>query len=143
MSFLVTLMEIHRFSVSLEAHKNFFLVLLRAIYDFHTIKSLRLRRWETMRMKRIAALVKKKKKDLKDTFLYTLKRSFRGGAYQFSSTPFVGLLMLGYPSMLIHNQIQTRTFLWHHFCNKFILFFPLGSLNCVMKCYVRSLGFAH
>lgn len=38
----------HRFSVG---HKNFFLlVLLRAIYDFHTIKSLRLRRrWEMMR----------------------------------------------------------------------------------------------
>lgn len=38
----------HRFSVG---HKNLFsLVLLRAIYDFHTIKSLRLRRrWEMMR----------------------------------------------------------------------------------------------
>jgi len=46
----------HRFSVS---HKNFFLVLLRAIYDFHTIKSLRLRRWELMRTKRKAALVQK------------------------------------------------------------------------------------
>lgn len=98
----------HRFSVG---HKNFFsLVLLRAIYDFHTIKSLRLRRrWEMMRTEwssSSSTCPKTKNNTNQKIQFYTLWP--RVGVFQFGLHPFTPARILLF---LCYNPQSNRTFL--------------------------------